>query len=342
MGLMTSEISAKQLVPLCRQMATSYDAGLPVVRTLELMSENAKDSRAKQVFRAMAEDTQSGTTLGEAARKQQKYLPRFFVELLHSGEMGGRLDVMLRDMANYYEDRLSMQRTIVGAMVYPIIQLTAAWFLGTFALGLIGHINLESTQRFDLGEYIAGYLRFQGFSMGVLAAVAIAVIILARLGVFRFSFGLLVSYIWPLNTVNKKFSLARFFRSFSLLLGSGMNLTSCIGNAAAISGTPHIEKDLLTAIPRVAEGATLVEAFAPCRTLTPMAREMLEVGERSGNLEASLQKVAEYHLDEGRHAMAVATTIMGVAIGIGMACLVGYIVISFYSNYFGMIDSMLG
>ena len=71
-----------------------------------------------------------------------------------------------------------------------------------------------------------------------------------------------------------------------------------------------------------------------------MAREMLEVGEQSGNLEASLQKVAEYHLEEGRHAMAVASKIMGVAITLAIGGLIGYIVISFYSNYFAMLESI--
>tara|TARA_R110001592_G_scaffold139433_2_gene359392 strand:- start:916 stop:1944 length:1029 start_codon:yes stop_codon:yes gene_type:complete len=341
MGLMTSEISAKQLVPLCRQMATSYDAGLPIVRTLELMSENSRESRAKQVFRDMAADARNGSTLSDAARKQQKYLPRFFIELLHSGELGGRLDIMLRDLADYYEDRLSMQRKIVGSMVYPMIQLTAAWFLGTFALGLIGSINLDSRKPFDLGEYFDGYFRFQGISMLVLAAILLTLFILSRLGVLRFGFGTLISYVWPLNVVNKKFSLARFFRSFALLVGSGMNIKSCIGNAAAISGNARMERDLLTAIPRVGEGATLVEAFAPCRSLSPMAREMLEVGERSGNLEASLQKVAQYHLEEGQHAMGIATKVMSTLIGLAMGGLVGYIVISYFSQYYKMLDSIM-
>ena len=92
MGLMTAEISARHLAPLCRQMATSYDAGIPVIRTLDLMADNAKDARSKRVLRAMAEDARGGATLGEAARRQQRYLPRFFIELLHSGELGGRLD----------------------------------------------------------------------------------------------------------------------------------------------------------------------------------------------------------------------------------------------------------
>ncbi len=341
MGLLTSEISSKHLVPLCRQMATSYDAGLPIVRTLEMMSENAKDRRTKQVFRAMAEDARAGTTLGEAARKQEKYLPRFFIELIHSGELGGRLDVMLRDLANYYEDRLTMQRSIVGAMVYPALQLVAAWFLGTFALGLVGKINLESGKALDIGAYFQEYLLFQGFAMGIVAVAMVVMIVLSRMGVFKFSLGLVLNYIWPLSTVNRKFGLARFFRSFSLLVGSGMNIKSCIGNSAAIAGNPHIEKDLLTAIPRVAQGATLVEAFGPCRSLTPMAREMLEVGERSGELENSLRKVAEYHLEEGRHAVTIASRIMGVLIVLAVGGLIGFIIISFYMRLWSSFDGII-
>ena len=342
MGLMTAEISSKHLVPLCRQMATSYDAGLPIIRTLELMADNAKDARAKQVFRSMAEDTRNGATLGEAARRQQKYLPRFFIELLHSGELGGRLDVMLRDMADYYEDKLAMQRKIVGAMVYPALQLTAAWFLGTFALGLIGRLNLESGEPFNLSAYFRQYFLFQGISVSIFAAIVAGIIILSRLGLIRWSWGLILHYLWPLNNVSRKFSLARFFRSFSLLVGSGMNIKSCIANAAAISGNPYVERDLKQAIPRVAEGATLVEAFAPCRSLTPTAREMLLVGEHSGNLEQSLRKVSEYHLEEGRHALEVASKIMGVLIVLAVACTVGFVIISFYSKYLGMLNSITG
>lgn len=341
MGLMTAEISAKHLVPLCRQMATSYDAGLPIIRTLEMMSHNTRDPRAKQVFRAMAEDTKQGATLGEAARRQEKYLPRFFIELLHSGELGGRLDVMLHDLANYYEDRLAMQRKIVGALVYPALQLGAAWYLGTFSLGLVGKINLSAREPFNLGNYFSQYLMFQGLATGLFALAILAIILLSRLGVINWSWGLVLNYIWPLNTVNKKFGLARFFRSFSLLVGSGMNIQSCIANAAAIAGNPWIEKDLKQAIPKVAAGHTLVESFAGCRSLTPLARDMLEVGERSGNLEASLRKVSDYHLEEGRHAVTVATKILGVVIVLGVGAVVAFVVISFYSSYAGLYNGIM-
>jgi type II secretory pathway component PulF len=171
--------------------------------------------------------------------------------------------------------------------------------------------------------------------------VVVGIILLSRLGVINWSWGLILNYIWPLNTVNKKFGLARFFRSFSLLVGSGMNIQSCIANAAAISGNPWIEKDLKQAIPKVAEGHTLVEAFSGCRSLTPLAREMLEVGERSGNLEASLRKVSDYHLEEGRHAVGIATKVLGVLIVLGVGAVVGYVIISFYSTYFKMLDNII-
>jgi len=340
MGLMTSEISARHLVPVCRQMATSYDAGLPILRTLEMLGTGARDSRSRQVFQEMAADIRQGSTLGDAARRQNKYLPRFFIELLHSGETGGRLDVMLRDLAEYYEDRLVMQRKIVGAMVYPAIQLAAAWFLGTFSLGIIGKLNAESMEPFSLDRYFAEYAAMQGLAMGLFAAAFVAIVVLSRMGVIRWGRGMVLNKIWPLSVVSRKFSLARFFRSMSLLIGSGMNMKSCIANSAAIAGNAAIERDLLQAIPKVAEGHTLVEAFAGCRSLTPLARDMLAVGEQSGNLEGSLKKVSDYHLDEAQHAVNVATKIMGTGIVLAVALVVGYIVISFYSKYFGMLNSI--
>jgi type II secretory pathway component PulF len=120
-----------------------------------------------------------------------------------------------------------------------------------------------------------------------------------------------------------------------------MNIQSCIANAAAISGNPWIEKDLKKAIPMVAAGRSLVESFAGCKSLTPLAREMLEVGERSGNLEVSLRKVSDYHLEEGRHAVGIATKILGVLIVLGVGAVVGYIVISFYTGLFHLGDGII-
>ncbi len=141
--------------------------------------------------------------------------------------------------------------------------------------------------------------------------------------------------IWPINIVVKKFALSRFFRSMSLLIGSGVNMKTCIAQSAALTVNPYIERDLMKAIPLIADGTTLEQAFSHSRSLTPMAREMLIVGEHSGELESCLYKVSEYHKAEAESAVKRAVIVMNVLIVLAVGLVVGYIIITFYSQLYG-------
>lgn len=341
MALMSSKIPTKKMVPLCRQLATSYEAGIPIVRTLSLIGDQMGDPQSRQVLRAMSDHVQGGGSLGEAARLQERHLPPFFIELLASGETGGKLDAMLRELAQYYEDRMAMIRRVAGSLVLPFLQLCAAWFLGTFALGIIGKIDYNSTTAFSLQRYFSKYLLFQGKALLILGAIVVVCVVLSRMGLFRWVWGFVANFAWPISVITRKLGLSRFFRSMSLLISSGMNIKGCIANSAAMTANPYLQKDLLRALPHVAQGATLVQAFSACRMLTPVAREMIRVGEESGKLEESLRKVAEYHLEESTHAIQVATKLLGVLVVLAVGGIVGYIVISFYSGlYGGMLDAI--
>jgi type II secretory pathway component PulF len=112
--------------------------------------------------------------------------------------------------------------------------------------------------------------------------------------------------------------------------------------AAATTMNPYIERDLLQAIPYLQRGMTLDEALAPLRCLSPTAREMLHVGEQSGKLEQQLRKAADYHMEEANYSLQILTRVFGVAIVLAVALLIGYIVISFYTTYYGGIFNELG
>lgn len=345
MGLFSPQISLKKVVPLCRQLATSYDAGIPILRTIELVCRQEKDKDVREVLGRMHNAISKGSTLGEAAAAERRYLPTFFVELLSVGEKGGKLDVMLRDLAQYFEDRLQMRREIIGSLIYPALQLLAAWFLGTFALGIIrgisGVFSSNGRSQFNLSDYIGDYLRFQSGALLGFAVVFAISIVLSRIGVFGYVWGLFATHIWPISRVTRMFGLARFFRSMSLLIAGGLRIDHCIINSAAVTGNPYLERDLLQAVPYVRDGHTLDEAFAHCRMLLPQSREMLHIGEQSGRLEAMLKKASEYHLGEALHAVNVARRVLGVLITLVVGGLVGYVIISFYMTYFGMLDNLM-
>lgn len=326
---------------MCRQLATSYDAGIPIVKGLNLAAQHASNTPLRRALSDMADAILNGNTLADAARAHRRLLPDFFIEVLNAGEVGGKLDVLLKDLADYYENMHAMWRAAVVSMIYPGLQLAAAWFLGSFALGLVTRLNPMASERFDLSVYFMGYLRFQAQALFFFALAFAAVVVLTRLGLLRAPGSLIKNYIWPIRPISQKFALARFFRSMSLLIGAGLDIRQCIARSAAVTMNPQIEQDLLRAVPVVAQGGTLVEAFAGCRRLSRVGREMIAVGEHSGNLEASLRKVAEYHFDEAQAAVRTAATIMKVLILLGVGLVVAVIVISFYSNLYGsMLDAL--
>jgi type IV pilus assembly protein PilC len=345
MGLFSSQISAKKMVPLCRQLATSYDAGIPIVRSLEIIGDQQQDKKLRNIFTQMSDDVKAGATLDEAARRQGKYFPNFFIELIASGEIGGHLDAMLRDLADYYEVRLERKRGVQRMMVLPVIELIAAWFLGSFALGLLSGLQeggLLSANTFDLEGYFRDYVTFQMKAMGVFALVFVLIVILSRMGIFGWISGLFTTHIWPASNVTRKLALARFFRSFSLLLGAGVYVPAAIERSAAVTANPYIERELLKAIPPVKDGKTLVEAFRRTRYLTPTAREMLRVGEESGKLDEALKKVADYHFNDANDAIDKAAKVFGILLVLTVALIIGYVVIQFWMGFYGGVMNELG
>ncbi len=346
MGLFSAQIGTKQMVPLCRQLATSFDAGIPIIRTFEHVGSITNDGKVRRVLIEMTDSLKRGSTLGEAALSQRKFLSPFFIQLLASGERGGQIDIMLRDLAQYFEDRLEMQRMIRRMMAQPVFYLFVAWFGGTFAFGILGVVReaFAGTGGGTEGVmvYLGEYARFQVKAIIVFAGLVAIAIVLARLGLFGWISGAVTTFIWPISVVTRKFALARFFRSFALLLNSGLSITKCIEGAASVTANPYIQKDLLKAIPEIRAGATLVEAFSHSRQLTPMSREMLAIGEQSGKLELQMRKISQYHLEEATHATQVATRVFATTVFLLVAGLIGYIVISFYMNLYGSMFDELG
>lgn len=347
MGLFSSQISTKRMVPLCRQLATADQAGLPITRSLELVAREMKDPQVRDVLNQMNARIKGGATLAEAAREQSKHLPRFFVELLATGERGGRLDIMLRELADYYEDRQTIQRRAVNAMILPFLELGAAWFLGTFAFMIVNRLlamfaSRSGGSRFDFMSFFRDYALFQGKAMLVVATVFAVCVILSRLGLFKWVWGYAATYIWPMSMVTRSFGMARFFRSMSLLMTAGLNIVRCVENSAAVMVNPYLERDMLKAIPFIKQGMTLHEAFAGSKFMPRMNLEMMAIGEQAGELEAMMRKAAEYNLERGSTAVNRLITVLTTLIILGVALLIGAIIIMFYVRLYGGLMNEIG
>jgi type II secretory pathway component PulF len=222
-------------------------------------------------------------------------------------------------------------------MTYPILQLTLAWFLGSFALRLVRRLGAGV----NLWEYFVDYARFQAVAMGVFLAIAVTFVLLMRSGTLRKPWGYFLTYAWPLNKVTQRFARARFFRSLALLIGSGVPIQTAVERAATTMLNPIMERDFLSAVGRIRQGYTLAESFAPCKFMTPQTMEMMYVGEESGKQEEALLKASQYQQEEAAQAVSIAARVGEVLLILAVAIVVGYVVITFYSNlYGGMLDDL--
>ena len=346
MPLTTKRLATKDMVPVCRQISTAYEAGLPIIDVIRAVGEQQQNREVRTILLKISTDLRGGDTLAEAAGKHSEALSPFFVGLLANGEQSGKLDKMLAELADYYEDRLAMRRQIIGAMTYPAFLLVLCWFLGTFAIGIVNVAlaGLDGSGGGTSGvtQYFGDYAAFQVRAMIGFGLMALSGVFLSRAGFLRWITGAVTTHVWPLSNITKKLGMARFFRSFSMMLASGISMPICIQKSAELTSNPYIERDLLRAIGPVRQGATLVEAFSACRLMTPLAREMLAVGEQSGKLEFQLNKAASYHMEEARHLMKQATTIVTTMIMVAVFTLIGGVVIYFWTNLYGGLMDGLG
>ncbi len=344
MGLFSSQIPLKQLVVLCRQLATAYDAGIPIIQALSLVRGKLHFSQASHSLERMQEAIKGGSTLTDAVRAESAYFPVYFVETIAAGEMGGRLDVMFNDLAGYFEDRLKIQRAMVSALTYPCVLVVLAWFAGTFSVPLIreafGSI-FGKGPAFSFGRYLGGYAWFQIKTAFVLGLLALGCMGLSRMGVLKWIVGWVATFVWPIAPVARRFALARFFRSMALLIGSGVPIVRCIERAAAVTANPYIEQDMLNAIPMVRDGSSLVDAFARSRYFLPTSHEMLRVGEVSGKLDSALRKCAQWYTDEAMHASEQMAKVLYYVLYLAVAGLVLYVLLQFYGAYFGALNNVL-
>jgi len=276
----------------CRQMAYSYNAGIPLLNGLKLVAESTRDWRLRRVLRRMQADIRDGASLGEVVASEQNHWPNLFVRMVSGGEVSGRLDRVLFSLADYYEQCIAIRRAVMKRLLYPFCLLVAAGIIGTWQAAMIFMLRTTGN-RMDFGVFIREFSRLEALQLGGMAVQALVVMLLWRFGVWQWIWMGVKTFVWPFSMITRKLTMARFNRALGLLLGSGLGAAHAVEHAAHAADNPYITKTLLKALPRLETGATFTEAIAPCPYMSEAERQMLHTGEVSGMLEKTLTKSAE-------------------------------------------------
>lgn len=343
-------VKEKDIVVFTRQFATMIDAGLPLVQCLEILASQQNNATFKEVLLKVKGDVEAGSTFAEALRKHPHVFNELFCNLVAAGEAGGILDTILNRLANYIEKSMNLKKKVKGAMVYPATVLAIA--LIVVAGLLIFVIPVFQKMFADMGGTLPAFTQLVINLSNLVRSYFPVIIGLLALLVFFFRRyyrtekgrevidGNLLK-IPVFGELIRKVAIAKFTRTLSTMLSSGVPILESLDIVARTAGNKIIEKAILKTKLSIGEGKTIAEPLAASGIFPPMVVQMISVGESTGALDSMLSKVADFYDDEVDAAVAALTSLLEPLLMVFLGGAIGGLVIAMYLPIFQM-ASILG
>jgi type IV pilus assembly protein PilC len=344
-------VDAKSLAVFTRQFSVMIDAGLPLVQCLEILGTQETDKNFSHVILATRADVESGASLADAMRKHPKVFDPLFTNMIAAGEAGGILDTILKRLATYIEKAVKLKNEVKSAMIYPV----AVVVIATVVVGVI------------LWKVIPTFANlFAG--LGAELPLPTRVVIAASNGLVRFGPLLIIAvgaagwgfrqyYATPrgrmtvdatmlkmpiMGNMMRKIAVARFCRTLSTLLASGVSILEALDITARTAGNAVVEEAIQTTRKSIERGETIAQPLKDTAVFPPMVVQMIGVGEATGALDTMLGKIADFYEEEVDVAVAGMLTLMEPLMIALLGGIVGGIVIAMYMPIFALISKLTG
>jgi type IV pilus assembly protein PilC len=341
------KVKPKALQVFARQFATMIAAGVSVVQALVTLEDQTDDKYLREVLADVRSEVEGGVILSKALAQHPKVFNRLFVAMVEAGESSGTLDTVLDRVAVQIEKETQIKRRVKGAMVYPTVVISFAFIVLTFMLlfiipvfvSVFDSLNGELPKLTQIVMHMSYALRHYWF----IIFPAIGGMIYAFRRWKRTENG---RKLWDrfklripmrIGDVVHKIALARFSRTLSTLVSSGVDIIKALEITGATSGNWVVEQALADIRVRVHEGVPISQPLQEDPVFPPMVSQMVKIGEETGELDGMLGKVADFYEDEVDSAIQSLTSIIEPILMIGVGIMVGTIVISMYLPMFKML-----
>lgn len=345
------KVSIDDLVIFCRQMTTIVNAGLPLIEGLNILGEQMENPTFRGVVRQIEKDVEGGDTLTDALARHPRIFNALFVNLVKAGEASGMLDEILAQLAIYLEKSASLQRKVKSATIYPTVVMTVAAIVVVILMVYVIPVFEKIFQGFGaqlptptmiliaISHFIQDYWYLLGG--GLIAAGYLAMrFIKTEKGRMLFDSALLKFPV--LGTLFRKVGVAKFSRTFSTLLRSGVNILVALEIVAKTSGNKVIERAIDNMRSSIKEGESIAGPLKESGVFPPMVIRMIDVGERTGALDEMLTKIADFYEDQVDTAVAGLTQMLEPLILVFLGVIVGGILIAMYMPMFAMTNIIKG
>ncbi len=342
---MFNKVPSKEVMVFTRQFSVMIKAGVPIVRCLEILSEQTQNKRFRQIILEVTQSIETGNTLTDALAKHPTIFNILYISMAKAGEAGGVLDTTLTRVAEHLEKSEELKGKIRSAMAYPAVIFTVAmgavFFLLTFIMPTYAQL-------------------FEGFG-AELPALTRAVMGLSNFirGNFLLLFGSIIAIIFGLRAYNKtdrgrrqfdnfalnvplfgplirKAAVARFSRTLSTLTASGVPILSGLEITATTAGNKIIEEAVLQAKESISGGKTISGPLKESGVFPPLVINLVRVGEESGSLGEMLEKIADFYDMEVDTAVATLTSLIEPITIVFLGGVVGIILAAMYLPMFEM------
>jgi type IV pilus assembly protein PilC len=342
-------VPSKDLAIFTRQFSVMIDAGLPLVQCLEILGSQQENKTFAKILQSTRMDVEGGATLADAMKKHPKAFDDLYTNMIAAGEAGGILDTILKRLATYIEKNVKLKAQVKGAMVYPIAVLGIAgiviavilWkVIPTFAsmfAGLNAELPLPTRFVIALSNWFVRLLPFIVIGL-VLGVVAFRRYYATHGGRRVIDKMILKAPIF--GTLMQKIAVARFCRTLSTLIASGVPILDGLEITARTAGNAIIEDAIMAVRKGVEGGLTLAQPLKETGVFPPMVVQMIGVGEQTGALDAMLTKIADFYEEEVDQAVANLLTLMEPVMILFLGITVGGIIIAMYLPLFDLISKL--
>ena len=353
-------VSAKTLTLFTRQMSTLQDAGLPLLRSLQILEQQQKPGKMKSILGKVCEDVEGGNTLSESFARHPKAFDRLYCKMVAAGEVGGVLDVILQRLADFMEKGERLKRRIKGALIYPICVNTIAIAIVTgimyFVIPKFQEIFKDfgvklpwaTTTLIDGSKWVAGTYTKEQTVPGVIwiMAAPFAVFFVFKLirktPIGRAVFDVVILRMPGIGNLTRKTVVARFTRTLGTLVSAGVPILEAVLITRDTCGNYVFEKALTKVHDSIREGENFAAPLRESKVVDSLVVNMIDVGEETGDMDVMLTKIADNYDEEVDVAVGSLLSLLEPFMVIVLGSVIGGIVLALFLPLVSMIESVSG
>ena len=345
----SGKLNLKDVISFCRQESIMLKSGMDLNRSLDVLAKQSKSKKLRKNLFHLSDSVKKGTELSKSMENQGNAFPYLLKRTVQAGEMSGQMAEIIEKMAVHYEKDMKLRRKIRGAMMYPIVLAIIAVIAVSILLikvmpGFVSMFEGVGMELPALTRFVMGLSSFLVHNWIWILLVLFAVVFSIRVALqqkdIRIAWDKIKLKLPLIGTNVGKIVTARFTRTLSTMLYSGIPMIQALRAAGETTGNKFVESKIEESVEGIEKGMGMTAQLAATNIFPPMMLSMIGIGEESGRLDEMLETTADYYDEEMEVALESLVTMLEPLLIVIMGVVIGTIVVAMYLPMFDIIQTV--